>query len=475
MKTSTAAVLTVATLFAMGACAKKDRGLKAKADPKVESQQAADTRKAMNMADHLGSFVKNAPNSGVTLATAVGKDIDVVLTESYVGTNLMLAHPNKGNFGQIVVDDDDAKAIYDALRVKVENGPANDVFLSQKVKRGQQILCYLATRKDAPNVPSYSCMINIDYVTGAVNFPHGITLDPQVPALAEKHVGNNVFLNPAAIPPASSVANRDARPSATDFSAVAATPRPLATIYFGGPDKMGNADAKALYFALGVPATAYGGTNGQPGVSEVAMVKTGHNISCKRSVPLGTSDFKFMCKVMFNYQTGKMLEQITGAEDVYVPGAQPSLDDTTNTSGLITDAATPADGAGDTSATGPASGAGDAPAATGVPSEPAASGSTGTPATDSTAVPAATGTGVTAPATGATAPAVEATATQPDPAAQSTAIPVNDPVTYGTVGYRPAGYRPLGPTAQTATTGTTTGATTTSNSSGTGKASENLK
>jgi hypothetical protein len=452
----------------MGACAKKDRGLKAKADPKVESQQDTDTRKAMNMADHVGSFIKNAPNSGVTLASAVGKDVDVVLTESYVGKFLMLARPNKGNFGQIVVDDDDAKAIYDALRVKVENGPANDVFLSQKVKRGQQIICYLATRKDAPNVPSYSCMINIDYVTGAVNFPHGITLDPQVPALAEKHVGNNVFLNPAAIPPASSVANRDARPSATDFSAVAASPRPLATIYFGGSTENGNPDAKALYYALGVPATAYSGANGQPGVSEVAMVKTGHNISCKRSIPLGTSDFKFMCKVMFNYQTGRMLEQITGAEDVYVPGAQPSLDDTTNTSGIITGQAAPAEpvttapaepvtaAPAEPTATGAASGAGDVPPSTGVPTEPGANGSTGTPAADAAAVPAATGTGVTAPTSGA-------------------AVPVNDPVTYGTVGYRPAGYRPLGPTAETAPAGTTTSATTNANSSGTGKASENLK
>jgi hypothetical protein len=307
MTKSTLVITTIATVLAMGACAKKDhKSPMDKADPKVDSPATVDARNAqaaantvsgdgtptLRMSGKANQAQQRPP--GATRPSVLSKEIDFALTETFEGSFLTLAYPNDGNWGWIHIDDEDAKALFDSLRVKAVATEKNETYAAGTSKTGENIRCFKGAELKTPTVDQYSCAIYIDYKKGSANLlqPH-VEFDGSVPALTEKYMGTTLNLNPAGVVP-----------SELGDSA----PLPLGTLRFSGPD------ARALFSTLNVAAVMNAGQELE--LDPTALIKRGQSISCTKAKPVGAKADSYNCALGFNFATGKVAAAQGSALDV---------------------------------------------------------------------------------------------------------------------------------------------------------------
>lgn len=129
-------------------------------------------------------------NSKVTVAD------DFKLQETYAGQNLMMIYPHRGNWGWVKVNDEDAKVLYDHMKVKPLYRSGS--LMSSNTKTGTHVSCFEKAQHSQPNEKEYACSIYINYRLGTVKYvrsKRGVDKDKDVPDLIVDYKGKNVEMD----------------------------------------------------------------------------------------------------------------------------------------------------------------------------------------------------------------------------------------------------------------------------------------
>lgn len=268
--------LTLTSLLAMAACAKKvQKSPLETADPKVDSPADVDASKAREQANQnpltmVGKANPDALPEGASRASKTNVS-SLAMLGSYQGSIVTLAVPSAKNWGSIRISDEDAKALYQALRIKTTATQKNQNYLEGTAKTGHGIRCYKGAEVKTPTAEEYSCSIYFDYVTGTVNeMSKKVEFDETVPAISEKFSGQSVIIDPSAKVPTAFI-------------------------------RVTGLDAQAMYTLL----RTKGQFNADADQTDItAMERKGKNITCVKSRPSGATEDSYKCMLSLNALSG---------------------------------------------------------------------------------------------------------------------------------------------------------------------------
>jgi len=190
-------------------------------------------------------------------------DENFKLSQSYLGRNLVMIFPHDTNWGWVNLGGNDAKTMYDVLRIEATEGNGNEEWMPSSVKTAENIVCLKMSRKEAPENVRYSCNVYIEYK--AANVIPTIGPTPVIDATAENAViadyaGENLKIDGAS---------------------------QIATISFKG------ADAQALYNTIEVPLSEIDQADG-PYNRKVNMIDCRSGVNVKEQA----------CSIRVNAATG---------------------------------------------------------------------------------------------------------------------------------------------------------------------------
>lgn len=120
------------------------------------------------------------------------------LSQSYQGTDLLLVYPHAGNWGWWRLKGDDAKKLYETLRVKETDTPGGIVYAPGRSKDGSHVTCYRQSLKEEPANILYSCSLYIEYKNAKVNEitrSKKVKVDKKIADISEDFKGTNLRLD----------------------------------------------------------------------------------------------------------------------------------------------------------------------------------------------------------------------------------------------------------------------------------------
>lgn len=316
MKRSTMAFVTAATILAAVACAKKEhKNPAAKPDAKVDNPADVADAKSLEAARLAAQRAqKNQPNNP---PFNPDPEIKHHLNQAYIGPLLQLKYVDSDPEPALIkLRDEDAKNLYQALRLEEESVAENDNYLPSKVKNGESIRCAVAAQKNSPDLPEYSCSIEFDYSSGAARIlTQGLKLDSKVSVLQKLYKGISILLDPGHVAPADptdlSVNLGEPKTEGSQKAFVMEKQKPFAKVETTAsrtagpltPQPVGKlritgTDARILYSLLRVSEV----NNGQ---TLLVAQKTGENIACQKiTAEKDKTPAQYVCRVTFDYMTG---------------------------------------------------------------------------------------------------------------------------------------------------------------------------
>lgn len=182
--------------------------------------------------------------------------------------NLDFLYPNKEKTGKIVLIVKDAKALYDALRIKSSQLEDTEKQQTVKTKQGHNLKCFEIHPLNINERTRWGCEMDFRYEEGLVNVEmDDWEVDEEVPQLSVDKIGHNLTLK--------------------------AGQSQLSTISFK------QNSALMLYNFLTVPEFE---------IDPVTKVKKGQDYICTKVISL-IADDNYTCELTFDHETGQVIQQ----------------------------------------------------------------------------------------------------------------------------------------------------------------------
>lgn len=180
--------------------------------------------------------------------------------------NLDLIYPNEKKAGKISLIVEDAKALYEALRVKPLEFDDTEQQQTLKTKQGNHLKCFELDPSNGPTL--WGCELDIQYEEGSVSLlMDHVELDEEVGQLKEDYTGLNLTLK----------SNQSQKSTIT----------------------LKQNSALVLYTLLAAP---------EQEIDPKTKVKTGQDYFCTK-VNSSTADDIYTCELAFDLETGQVIEQ----------------------------------------------------------------------------------------------------------------------------------------------------------------------